>query len=181
MKNLYTRGKILTLGLVFCVLITSCEEETPVEKTGKYKGPSQEVDSVEMILTDSARLSVRVLAAKQLELQNKDRHFPKGIFIEFYNKKGVRTTTLRADKGVQYRANNLHIGIGHVVVTSLEKNQTLKTERLSWNPDTKKLYTDKFVTITTPSEIITGTGLEAAQDFSTYKLRKISGVVSVDK
>lgn len=181
MKNILTKSKILTLGLVFCVLMTSCDDNAPTQQTGKYSGPKREEDNMELIMTDSARLSVRLQAPKLLVMQNEDQHFTKGIFIEFYNKNGIKTTTLRADKGVQYRATNVHIALGNVIVTNLEKNQTLKTERLNWNPDTKKLYTDKFVTIITPEERIEGTGLEAKQDFSSYTMRKISGVFSVNQ
>ncbi len=171
----------LTGMLLLSGLLIACEEEKAARPTAAYKGPKQAVDNVEMILTDSARLNIRMTAPRQLELQNGDRYFPNGVYIEFYNKQGVKTTTLRANRGVQYRANNLHTAVGNVVVTNLEKNQTLKTEKLHWNPDTKKLYTSKFVTITTPDELITGTGMEAAQDFSSYKLRTPSGSVSVDK
>ncbi|MCU0355431.1 MAG: LPS export ABC transporter periplasmic protein LptC [Cytophagales bacterium] len=160
---------------------TACDEEQTASKPVFYKGPLREVDGMEMILTDSARLNIRLTAPRLLEFQNGDQHFTKGVFIEFYNKQGVKTTTLRANRGVRYRASNVHMALGDVVVTNLEKQQTLRTEKLNWNPDTKKLYTDQFVTITTPDELIKGTGLEAAQDMSSYNIRKISGIVALPK
>jgi len=166
--------------LLLTMLFVACESPT-VQQSVSYKGPLKESDNVEMIMTDSARLSVRMTAPKQYELQTLDQYFPKGINIEFYSKQGAKTTTLRANRGVQYRASNVHTAVGNVVVVNLEKKQTLKTEKLNWNPNTQKLYTDRFVTIITPNEQITGTGLEANQDFSSYKLRTPSGVVSVEK
>lgn len=172
-------------GILFLLpmflLLAACEGEQAAEKPGFYKGPKSEVEGMEMIMTDSAKLNVRMTAPLQTELQNGDRHFPKGVFIEFYNKQGIKTTTLRADKGFKLQLNNVHTAQGNVVVVNLEKNQTLRTELLNWNPDTKKLYTDKFVTITTPDEVLKGTGLDAAQDLSSYNIRKISGVFAVEK
>ncbi len=161
--------------------LTACDEEQKVEAKVKYKGPHQQTDSIEMILTDSARMNVRLTASRQLELQGGDLYFPKGVYLEFYNKKGVKTTTLRADRAVKFHSTNLHTAVGNVVVTNLEKNQTLKTQKLNWNPNTKKLYTSQFVTVITPDERIEGTGLEATEDFSSYKMRKISGIVSVEQ
>jgi len=182
MKRLNVRLGVLGLaGILFCAGLTACEDDQSASKPIIYKGPLNEVDNMEMIMTDSARLSIRLTAPKLIEVQNRDRHFPKGVYIEFYDKKGNKTTTLKANKGIQYKATNVHTAIGNVVVVNLEKQQTLRTEVLNWNPDTKKLYTDKFVTITTPDELIKGTGLEAAQDMSTYTIRQISGVVSVPK
>lgn len=161
--------------------LAGCEGEQETQKPVFYSGPKSEVRHMEMLMTDSARLSIRLTAPLQIELQNGDRHFPKSLYLEFYSRLGVKTTTLRADKGFKLQASNIHTAQGNVVVVNLEKNQTLRTELLNWNPDTKKLFTDKFVTITTPDEVLKGTGLDAAQDLSSYNIRKISGVFAVEK
>jgi LPS export ABC transporter protein LptC len=183
MKRKWTRLRFELVAVLLLVagILTACEEEQTTQRAASYKGPRQRTDSIEMILTDSARLNIRLTAPVQMELQNGDRYFPKNVFIEFYNKQGMKTTTLRANRGVQFHSNNLHTAVGNVIVTNLEKNQTLKTEKLNWNPNTQKLYTDQFVTIITPDERIEGTGLEAAQDFSTYRIGKISGVFSIEQ
>ena len=168
------------LGILF-LLLTACEGEQATEKPVSYKGPKSEVRDMEMLMTDSARLSIRLTAPLQIELQNGDRQFPKSLYLEFYNRQGVKTTTLRANKGFKLQASNIHTAQGNVVVVNLKKKETLRTELLNWNPDTKKLYTDKFVTITTPDEVLKGTGLDAAQDLSSYNIRKISGVFAVEK
>lgn len=62
-----------------------------------------------------------------------------------------------------------------------EKNEKLNTEHLIWNERTKKIYSDDFVKITTPDEIIFGNGFEADQDFSRYKIMKIKGTINLKK
>ena len=58
---------------------------------------------------------------------------------------------------------------------NLEKNQQLHTEELFWAPATRKIFTGKFVTIKLEREVIYGTGLDAAQDLSTYTIKKPEG------
>jgi len=62
-----------------------------------------------------------------------------------------------------------------VEVINLEKHQQLNTEELFWKPDTKKIFTDKFVTITDHEDVLYGTGLPANQDLSDYHLKNTSG------
>ncbi len=172
----------LTGWLVGVALLgMGCEKNENTKKAADYKGPVVAVNNIEMILSDSARLSVRLTAPVQIEQQNGDRIFPKGVYVEFYDKKGVKTSTLRADKGYKYRYDNVHKAEGNVIVTNLAKQETLRSELLNWNPDTRKLYTDKFVTITTPEERLEGTGLDAAQDLSTYTIHKPTGIFPVSK
>jgi hypothetical protein len=57
----------------------------------------------------------------------------------------------------------------------------LNTEELFWEPKKEIIYTDKFVRIETDGEIITGEGMEAPQDFSTWRLKNFHAVISLDE
>jgi hypothetical protein len=52
---------------------------------------------------------------------------------------------------------------------------------LVWNEKIQKFYTEKFVKITTPTQIIYGDGLESNQNFSEYKIINIKGIIGVNK
>ncbi len=169
---------ILT-GLLMALLV-ACGEEKEAKKMVLYKGPLSEVNNLDMLFSDSAKVRIHLKAPLQLELENGDRTFPKGVFIEFYDEKGVKTSTLKANKGIRY-ANNIYYVQGNVIVHNLEKNETLNTEELNWKPDTKKIYTDKFVTIKTPESVLKGTGLDAEQDFSRYHIRQPTGILPLEQ
>ena len=62
-----------------------------------------------------------------------------------------------------------------------EKGEILNTEQLFWDMRTKKLFSDKFVKITTKSEIITGTGFEADENMQNWEINNISGVLEVEE
>ena len=57
------------------------------------------------------------------------------------------------------------------------KNETLSTEELIWNNKTRRITSDKFVKIQTADEIIYGDGLDANEDMTNYRIKKISGTV----
>ena len=64
-----------------------------------------------------------------------------------------------------------------VVVINIIRGDTLRTDELWWNQDTQQFYTDKAVRIHQPDKTIFGTGLKAAQDFSSYDIFNITGIV----
>jgi LPS export ABC transporter protein LptC len=144
-----------------------------------YNGPLNEGENIETHYIEKNSLKLKMQAKKILQLQNGDQDFPDGLYLEFYDEFGNITSTLRADQAYQFKAENKWRGRGNVIIKNLEKNQQLNTEELFWNPGTKKIFTDKFVTIKTDEEIIYGTGLDALQDLSDYKIAQPKGVFDV--
>jgi hypothetical protein len=67
--------------------------------------------------------------------------------------------------------------MGHVVINNVLKGEVLKTDEFTWVPDEKRIFTTKPVSIKTRTDIIHGVGLDAAQDFSSYSLRRVSNSV----
>ena len=67
---------------------------------------------------------------------------------------------------------------GNVVVISDSTNTSLETQKLNWDNIEKKIYSDLFVKITTPKEIINGVGFESDEHLHNYKIFKVTGVMS---
>jgi LPS export ABC transporter protein LptC len=82
---------------------------------------------------------------------------------------------MRADKGFYIKDQNIYKGVGDVKVKNLIKDQQLQTEEIFWNPNEKRIYTDKFVTIQEKQTLFNGTGMEADESFSNYKLKNVRG------
>jgi LPS export ABC transporter protein LptC len=160
------------------VLLPSCTtKEKP--KPVIYDGPLRKAENITMHYAEKQRLKVVLTAKKINEFQNGDQEFPEGIYLEFYDEKGNITSTLRANEAFHFKQENKWRGRGNVVVINLEKEQQLNTEELFWLPATRKIFTDKFVTITDHQDVIHGTHLKANQDLSNYSLRETTGEVSV--
>ncbi len=68
---------------------------------------------------------------------------------------------------------------GEVVIQTSD-NRTLVSEWIEWKEDDRLLRTDRFVQITTPDEVVSGTGLEASEDLSSYRIGEFRAEVVID-
>ncbi len=170
-------GSLFLFGVFLLSACSSSETTVPVE----YEGPLSEAENVKMQYAEKDRVKVVLTAAKILEFANGDEEFPEGIFIEFYDELGNKTSTLRANDAYFFKEENKWRGRGNVEVVNMQKSEQLNTEELFWTPTDKKIFTDKFVTIKLQSEVLYGTGLEAKEDLSTYSIKDPSGDFTVDE
>ena len=166
-------NRYLLFSLSLLVSLFSCREGVDPESLQVYDGPVNSAQNIHILHSDSAVLRSEITAPKQLEFANGNLEFPEGIDIQFFNLQGQLETTMRADKGYFLRDQNLYKGEGNVQVKNLPKDQRLQTEELFWNQAERKIYTEKFVTIQERQTIFNGTGMEADDGFSTYKLKKV--------
>lgn len=103
-----------------------------------------------------------------------------GLKMEFFDDSLKNQSTLTAKYG-KYFEQNGNVLVRDSVVIFNNKKEQLNTEELIWNEKIQKFYTEKFVKITTPTQIIYGDGLESNQNFSEYKIINIKGIIGVNK
>jgi LPS export ABC transporter protein LptC len=165
---------------LLAMVATGCGKDLKdPDQEKKHVGPFRETANVTTLYSDSAKVRIKLQAPVQEDYENGDMVFPDGIDVEFYEEGEAVTSTIRANYGKQERNKDLYLVRGNVIVHNLQKQETLETEELYWNKAKAQIYTDKFVKITTPEEILMGHGLQANQDFSNYKIRKVTGVFSL--
>lgn len=161
------------------VLAAGCEVKDSA-KPILYEGPLREAENVEMIRAEKEKVKMILRAKKFQEYLNGDQEFPEGLYIEFFDPSGVKTSTLKANTAHYFKQENRWRGRGNVEVFNLQKGQQLHTEELFWNPAQRKIFTDKFVTIRDQSDVIYGTGMIANQDLSNYSIKNINGTLGVN-
>lgn len=136
-------------------------------------------DNITTIYSDSGQTKLKLKAPVQLQLQSDDREFPKGIYVEFFDKEKNPKAILTSNYAIFYKKDNLYKISGNVIVDNKREGKKLRTEELFWSPITKKIYTEKHLTIETVNEIIEGEGMDANQDFTSYTIHRPIGIVSV--
>ncbi len=176
MNTFYGR---FSVGITVFILLCFCENRKELLTTEVYEGPTMEMDNVNMIMTDSFTLAVRLKAPKRLYFESGDEDYPDGLFLEYFEDDKL-VCTFRSNAAYYINAEDLYRGEGNVVVRNVDTDDILNTEELFWNPTEEKFYTDKFVTIVAGGEIHTGEGLTANQDFSSYQIHKPAGTISVE-
>ncbi len=165
--------------LLFSLLAFSCNDKEDVAQFEEYTGPMRILSNAVIMHSDSAKIQGKLITPLLYEFINSDKELPKGGFIEFYDKLGLISATLRADYGYFTDEEQVWKIEGNVVLINLENNESLNTEQLFWNPVAGNVYTDMFVRIEREDEILTGTGLTAKQDFSSYVIKKPEGVFNL--
>lgn len=119
------------------------------------------------------------LFASEMEVLNGNKNiFNNGVMVYVFNNHFDTIATISSNVAIHNKENDL-IEIKNNVVLSNNKNEQLITERLFWNNETKKIYTDvkDSVTLNTEKQIIMGFGFTADQYFSTYSLSNITGTI----
>ncbi|ACT96403.1 protein of unknown function DUF1239 [Dyadobacter fermentans DSM 18053] len=159
------------------MLFLACESKK--DKIGAvYNGPLEIVNDLTLKYSEQGNMKVLVRTPKSLTYQNESRVFPDSVNISFFDSLGTVVTTLRSDSGRYDRSADVYIVKGNVRVVKSETREILTTSELSWSPGTRKVFTDKALSVknTQTSEITNAIGMDAEQDFSRIKFRKATGV-----
>ena len=138
---------------------------------------------VEILYSDSAVVRVRVtgpLLHNYTDRENPRQEFPAGVKIDFLEPNLSIRSTLTAKTAARFQEKGQIIARDSVVLVSA-KQEKLETEELIWDEKKAKVYTEKFVKVTKPGEIIYGYGLEAEQDFSYWKITVPKGRIKVEQ
>lgn len=102
------------------------------------------------------------------------------VWAYMFNQEGDSSATLTADSVVfQDTAGRLD-AYGNVIVVT-ESNKRLRSEHLVWYQADRTIRTRRFVRIVTPTEVVQGNGLVAAEDLETYQIGRFSAEVDIDE
>ncbi len=139
------------------------------------------VRDVEILYSDSAKVRVRVVGPVLHNFNDKEnprQEFPEGVRVEFLDEQLKITSTLTSKFAIRMQEKGQILARDSVVFTSV-KGEKLETEELIWDEKSEKVHTEKFVKVSKPGEVIYGYGLEAAQDFSYWKIIVPKGKIKV--
>ncbi len=168
------------LMLLFFFLASCGGEKLSPEDFVPYEGPVSIVKDLALTYSDSAKIVIRLNAPVQYEYLNNDREFPEGVGLVFYNDEEEPETTLNSNYAKVDGSTGIYVVRGNVVIVNLEDKRRLQTEELFWNPKTKKIFTDKNVIIDKDGRRLMGKGLEAEEDFSTYQIKNLTGILPIE-
>ena len=182
-KRLAAKG-VAILFLGFAGLLLSCE--TDIQKVKEIAGvqnqPRITAENFESIYSDSTVIQYKLNTPKLVYQENANPpyiEYPQGVYIEKYDAQMKITASIRSNyakyfiREQRWEAKNNVIAVNAV-------GDTLKTEQLLWDENKGKIYSDEFVKIIRADQIMTGIGLEANQDFSSWKITKPKGTIYIE-
>lgn len=174
------------LYLAVCMLMFfACENDMKkIHSTLDRSMLNQErAEEVEILYSKEGHTKAKLSTKSFSHVQNAKPFYiemRKGLRVEFYDDSLRTSTVLTAKYGKMFEENgNVLVRDSVVVVNS--KSEQLQTEELVWNEKAQKFYTEKFVKISTPTQVIYGDGLESNQTFTEYQITNVKGIIGVNK
>ena len=173
---------VLLAALVFqsCIHNTQKELEA-VEELGER--PSLSMKDVHSQVTDSGFCKYEFETPELMQFDDVEEpyvYFPNGLKFKMFGEKGTVTKSRIRCNNAKYYKDNAVWKLNNDVEAITEKNETLNTEQLFWDTKEHRVYSEKFVKITTRSQVITGMGFESDEKLSKYEIKHPGGEIEVD-
>lgn len=185
-KRLHINAASGTVVLLAVIVFTSCMQNSTKELQiveQEQESASLIVKDVHTFITDSGYHKYEFETPELLNYENVEEpyvDFPKGIKFKALSDQGkTQKTFIRCNDARYYKEPNLW-ELNHDVQAITEKNDILMTEQLFWDTKEHKIYSDKFVKITTKNQVITGYGFESDEKMSYYEIKKPGGELELE-
>lgn len=153
------------------------------EVLAQHEAQKEKAESVNIIYSKDGQTRAKLSAKEFIQRNDLKPAFieiQNGLKVEFFNEMLEVSSTLTSRFG-KYFEENGNIMVRDSVEVKNKKNETLQTQELIWNESLEQFYTDKYVKVITPTQIIYGDGLVANRDFSDFTITNVKGIISVDK
>jgi LPS export ABC transporter protein LptC len=175
----------LWLGLISFSFLCSCENDLKkIHTTLDRSMLNQErADDVVILYSKEGHTKAQLTTKSFNHIQNAKPFYiemKNGLRVEFYDDSLRTITTLTAKYGKMFEESGNVLVRDSVVVTN-NKHEQLNTEELVWNEKVQKFYTEKFVKISTPTQVIYGDGLESNQTFTEYQITNVKGIIGLSQ
>ena len=179
--------KIIRIAALFtgaAILFYACEKNN-IEQIKAFSSPENlpigEAVNIETLFTDSGQVRFMMKAPKLLQFENESGNyfeFPEGIELVKYDAGQNIISSITANYAKQFIKEKKWEAKNNVIATNAQ-GDTLKTEHLFWEEKEEKIYTEEFVKIIRPDQIITGIGFQSDQSLTNWKIKNPKGTIYV--
>jgi LPS export ABC transporter protein LptC len=181
-KNWKLSATVLAvLVLVYWVSQSGNEDTKKIIQFEKADNLTETGTDVQILYTENGSPKAKIITPEMTRIISDEgiTEFKKGLKIFFYDSNEQIESSMTSGYGKAFEKEEELLAKENVVIINV-KGEKLETEELVWKRKEKKIYSSKFVKITTAKEIIYGNGLEANEDFSDYVIKEVKGTIKVD-
>jgi LPS export ABC transporter protein LptC len=168
--------KILLIAMLLVGISCSDEKVKPkINLTMEEENiPIQESWNSKIIFTENGKLK-GILYSDHLEAYKSPKEkLLENLKVEFFNDSGEKTSQLTSKRGRINDVTQDMYAIDSVVAINDSANVKLETEELMWRKKDEKIVSEKFVRITTASEVIEGYGFVSDQHIQNYVIKNVT-------
>jgi LPS export ABC transporter protein LptC len=175
-KSLILITSVITALLIF----SACERKVDtIKKTDILSLPTITGKDIKTVFSDSGKVQLILIAPLMQSYDNAESpytEFKEGIKVIFFEGKKDTVATVAA-KYAKYTNKDKLWELKDSVVVIGETKDKLETEELFWDQEKDIIYTDRFVKITSDSQIVMGTGLVSDSRLTKRKIKNVQGPI----
>jgi len=160
------------------ILIAGCEEKikpSVLQDGTTAEMPTQESWNTTVTFSDSGKVKAILHAGHVSQYTSRQMTYLDGnIRVDFFDPDERHTSVLTSRRAIVNDKNHDLEAMENVVVRS-DSGTILQTEQLLWTNATRIIHTKQFVSISSPTEDLQGSGMESDQSLKNYKIFNVSG------
>ncbi|MCX7546884.1 LPS export ABC transporter periplasmic protein LptC [Xanthomarina sp. F1114] len=182
--GIYNSHKNFLIYCIIFIVLNSCKNNfDEVKKIGVSENePMGVAEHINLIRTDSGRVTANLKSPKMLDYSNRDfvfNEFPDGIDLDLFDEQNQKSNVI-ADYAIAYDKTGIIDLQGNVVLSSAN-NDTLFAEQLYYDQKREWLFTNKPVTFRTGQDVINGKGFDSDTKFNQAQVLEIDGIITLDE
>ncbi len=179
-QNIHTPAVALIIGLL---ALTGCTELSDYDRDRVADAMADSLLSVTesrnitMDLIEDGHRKITVVAPYAATYERNDRtetELRENVHVTVWDTTGAMETIVTS-KSARYIGHRSEFHFQNDVVVETRDGRHLFTDYLEWSQQDRSIYSPEFVIIVTPSDSITGYGLDGTDDLETYTLSEVTG------
>ena len=174
--------------LLFAAGCRMHETEVTVQSLMDEEGPTSESWSPIMHISEDGKPRLRLEAGYMARYETADSTYlvmsvlsedsPR-VRVDIFDAAGDSSAIVLSDRIMYFEREQRFVAEGDVVVQSHE-DRWIYSEHLAWTERTARIHTPGYATIQTPTQTMSGYGLNADEDLQDFSMKNASGVVIVE-
>ena len=179
-------GLAVAVAAVAIIMSSGCKEDGKLgvaTRIDPKKMPSMTTVNVATLISDSGITQYKIVSPLWNIYDEVDTpywSFPKGVYLQKFDRKFNVIASVAADSAKYFRVLNLWKLDGNVELHK-EPGELFLTQQLFWDQRRNRLYSDSFIHIETPERMLEGHGFESNDRLTQYSIRRPTGIFPVSE
>ena len=107
-------------------------------------------------------------------------YFPRGLHLEKFDSVFATEALIQGDTAIYFKIKQLWRLDRNVRIENT-KEEVFLTSQIFWDQRKREIYSDSFIHIETPDEVIEGYGFTSNEQMTRYKIRRTSGIFPIKR
>lgn len=179
-------GLAVSAVAALVVLFSGCKEDGKLGVASRIdpkKMPTMSTVNVSTLISDSGITQYKIVSPLWTVYDEVDTpywNFPKGVYLQKFDRKFNVIASVAADSAKYFRLQNLWRLDGNVELHK-EPGELFLTQQLFWDQRRNRLYSDSFIHIESPTRMLEGYGFESNDRLTKYSIRRPTGIFPVSE